>query len=110
MTARAILEELHGQGIDLECTQDGKTLTAPANTLTDRQRTLVRKHKAELIRLVLDSERITQQLLQAAMNVCRHWGDSPVAREQMRLDCINTPPHLRADLLAYLKSTYRGSK
>lgn len=107
MTARAILEELQAQGIDLECTPDGKTLTAPADTLTDRQRAMVRKHKAELIRLVLESERVTQQLLQAAMRACDHWGDSPAAREQMRLDCINTPPGQRADLTAHLKSNYR---
>lgn len=107
MTARAILEELQAQGIDLECTPDGKTLTAPADTLTDRQRTLVRKHKAELIRLVLESERITMQLLQTAKRACDHWGDSPAAREQMRQALLNTPPHLRADLLNHLRKQYR---
>lgn len=110
MTARAILEELQAQGIDLECTPDGKTLTAPADTLTDRQRTMVRKHKTELIRLVLESERITKQLLQAAKRACDHWGDSPAAREQMRLDCLNTPPHLRADLLAQFRKQYGSDK
>lgn len=106
MTAHAILEELQAQGVDLECTPDGKGLTAPVNTVTPRQRALVRKHKAELIRLVLESERLTHQLLQAAMHACDHWGDTPQAREQMRQDCLNTPPNQRADLLAHFKSTY----
>lgn len=110
MTAHAILEELQACGIDLECTPDGKNLTAPANTLTPHQRAQVRTHKAELIRLVRQSERITAQLLQAAMRACDYWHDSPAAREQMRQDCLNTPPHLRADLLAHFRQTYGGPK
>lgn len=108
MTVHTILDELQAFGIDLEVTPDGKTLTAPADTLTDRQRAQVRAHKPELIRLVLESNHLTRQLLQAAMHACRHWGDSPAAREQMRLDCLNTPPGQRADLLAHLRSAYRG--
>ena len=106
MTARAILEELQAHGIDLECTPDGKRLTAPANTLTQRQRAQVVEHKPELLRLVLESENITRQLLRAAMHACRHWGDGPEARAQMRQDCLSTPPHLRADLLAHFKKEY----
>lgn len=110
MTAHAILDELQACGIDLECTPDGKSLTAPANTLTPHQRAQVRTHKAELIRLVQQSERLTAQLLQAAMRACDYWHDSPVAREQMRQDCLNTPPHLRAELLALFRKQYGSNK
>jgi hypothetical protein len=41
-----------------------------------------------------------------AWGACDHWGDTPQAREQMRQDCLNTPPNQRADLLAHFKSTY----
>jgi hypothetical protein len=39
------------------------------------------------------------ELLRAAMHVCDLYGDGAQAREDMRADCLNTPPHLRADLL-----------
>ncbi len=108
MTAHAIFEELQACGVDLEVSPDGKSLSAPANTLTPQQRAQVIAHKAELLRLVLESNHITRQLLQAAMRVCDHWNDSPAAREQMRQDCLNTPPNLRADLLAHFKNTQRS--
>ena len=43
----------------------------------------------------------TAALTAAAMRVCARYGDNAAAREQMRLDCLNTPSHLRADLLAH---------
>lgn len=49
---------------------------------------------------------LLEPLLQAAMHVCDHWGDGHVEREQMRRDCTDTPPHLRADLLDYFQKEY----
>lgn len=106
MSARAVLADLLAHGIELECTPDGRSLTVPAGALTASQRAQVLAHKAELIRLVQESSHITHQLLLGAMRTCDYWGDTPEAREQMRQDCLNTPPHLRADLLAHFKSTY----
>jgi len=37
---------------------------------------------------------------------CDHHGDDPEAREQMRQECIDTPPHLQADLLAHFTEQY----
>lgn len=108
MTARAILAGLLAHGIELQCTPDGKNLVVPAGCLTPQQRAQVLAHKPELIRLVLEADQLTRQLLQAAMRVCDHWGDNPAARKQMRQDCLSTPPHLRPDLLAHLRTTYRG--
>ncbi len=107
MTAKTILTDLLANGIELECTPDGKSLTVPAGALTPQQRAQVLKHKTELIRLVQESSRITHQLLLAAMRACDHHRDGPEAREQMRQDCLNTPPHLRADLLAHFQKEYR---
>ena len=108
MTARAILAGLLAHGIELECTPDGKNLLVPAGCLTPEQRALVLAHKPELIQLVLESVQLTELLLQAAMRVCSDWGDSQAAREQMRQDCLNTPPHLRADLLTHFKNAHRN--
>lgn len=108
MTARAILAGLLAHGIELQCTPDGKNLVVPAGCLTPQQRAQVLGHKPELIRLVLEADQLTRQLLQAAKHACRHWGDTQAAREQMRQDCLNTPPHLRADLLAHFKNAYRN--
>jgi len=39
------------------------------------------------------------------MQVCDRHGDDEAARAQMRADCLNTPMHLRADLLAHFQQT-----
>ena len=49
---------------------------------------------------------VLQDLLEAAMRACDAWKDGPEAREQMRRDCIDTPPHLRADLRDHFNQTY----
>ena len=48
---------------------------------------------------------LLDQLIAAAMLTCDRWNDPPEAREQMRQDCINTPLHLRADLLEHFQKT-----
>lgn len=106
MTAAELFADLLASGIDLQCTADGESLSVPANALTSEQRALVVLHKSELIGLVKQLRRVTVQLHQVAMHVCDHWNDSPSAREQMRQDCLSTPPHLRADLLAHLQQAY----
>jgi len=47
------------------------------------------------------------ELITAAMLCSEFYADGPEAREQMRCDCIATPPHLRADLLDHFQTTYR---
>jgi len=43
------------------------------------------------------------------MRACDAHGDGPEAREQMRLDCLETPPQLRADLLQHFRDVYPAS-
>ncbi len=54
----------------------------------------------------LEAQRFTESLLAAAMRCCDHHGDGEAAREEMRLDCLNTPAHLQADLLDHLTKSY----
>lgn len=49
----------------------------------------------------LTAHRVTAALLKAAMRACDQHGDSESARQQMRADCLELPPHLQADLLAH---------
>lgn len=42
------------------------------------------------------------------MRACDAWGDGPEAREAMRRECMETPEHLRADLLAHFRASYGG--
>lgn len=106
MTAAAILAELLDCGIEPSLTPDGASIVVPAGRLTEAQRAAVLAHKPELIQRIRESARITHELLIAAMRSCDHHGDSPEAREQMRQDCLETPPHLRADLLEHFRKTY----
>lgn len=46
------------------------------------------------------------ELIEAAMRACDHHGDGESAREQMRIECLEIPPDLRADLLDYFRRTY----
>ena len=107
MAAHAIFEELQACGIGLEVEADGR-LTAPANALTPQQRARVKAHRDELIRLILQAQRTTDDLLAAAMRCCDAFNDSPAARAQMRRDILNTPPDLQQDLLDYFKTHYGG--
>ncbi|WP_395024774.1 hypothetical protein [Comamonas odontotermitis] len=45
-------------------------------------------------------------LMAAAMNACDFWGDSPKAREQMRLEILETRPEHREELLRMFKADY----
>lgn len=107
MTAETLLAELLECGIDPGLTPDGTGITVPANRLTDAQRAAILGHKPELIACIQESARVTSELLIAAMRACDHWKDGPEAREQMRQDCLNTPPHRRAELRDHFIKTYR---
>lgn len=54
----------------------------------------------------LTAHRLAGDLMAAAMRACDRHGDDYHAREQMRADCLATPPHQRADLLDHFQKTY----
>ena len=49
------------------------------------------------------------ELVTVAMRACDAHSDGPAAREQMRLDCLATPQHLRADLIGHFTRAYPRS-
>ena len=101
MIAQAIIADLWAHGITVRIAGDGDHLTAPAGKLTADQRALILAHKPELIEYLQAAHETTAALLDAAMTVCDRHGDDDTARQQMRDDCLNTPAHLRVDLLAH---------
>lgn len=104
-SADSILRELHAVGIRLEL--QGDLLNAsPAARLTDELRDLVRANKPALVAYLTEAHQTAAHLIESAMQACDHHGDGPEAREAMRRDCLETPPHLRADLLAHFRGTY----
>ena len=65
------------------------------------ERAAVLAHKPDLIAYLLESSRITVQLLESAMRRCDQFNDSEKARQDMRKQVLETPPHLRQDLLEH---------
>ena len=53
--------------------------------------------------LSLTAERVTRQVIEAAMKRCDQFGDKEAARQQMRDDIAQVPVHLHRDLLEHFK-------
>ncbi len=106
----AVIERLHAAGFEVTLTPEHGLRVVPASRLTPEERALVLAHKPELVQFLLDAHATTTALIEAAMRACDHHGDGDAAREQMRRDCLDTPPHLQQDLLEHFKQTYRRSR
>ncbi len=105
MLATDLINDLMRAGFSL--TLSGTQLVvSPASRLTDDQCSAIRSHKACLVQFLLDAQASTALLIAAAMRCCDHHGDDAQARADMRQQCLETPLHLRADLLDYFNTTY----
>ena len=104
--ADLILNELLECGIVPEVSGDGLRILVPAGRLTDRQRRAILICKPELIERIRLADRLTAELLAAAKRACDHFNDGPAAREQMRQQCLATPPRLRAELRDHFNRQY----
>lgn len=96
---------VHASGLSIGL-EGNALLLKPAGRLSDELRAQLIAGKADLISFLTEMERITPDLIQAAMRACDHWGDGVEARALMESECRATPPHLRADLLAHFQRTY----
>jgi hypothetical protein len=104
MDALTAYRRLHDAGLTLDA-RDDRLLVGPSDRLTDDLRTMVRAHKQELLRLMADAHATTEDLIAWAMKTCDRYGDGPAAREEMRRQCVETPPHLQPDLLDHFRRT-----
>lgn len=105
MTPETILADLLESGIEPGLTPDNTGIVVPAGKLSSAQRAAVLAHKPDLIACLLESSRITAQLLDAAMRRCDQFNDSEKTRQDMREQILETPPHLRQDLLEHFLRT-----
>jgi len=103
MNPTTIMAELWADGVSITLASDGVNLVAPAGRLTPAQRQFIREHKPALIDFLLATRATTDAVIESAMRRCDDFDDGEAAREQMRQDCINTPTHLQADLLAHFQ-------
>lgn len=99
MDADKILSLLWGHGFHVSLTRDNGLKVSPSSTLPPNLRELLRANKTEIVKLLTECRATTATLIEAAMRVCDHYGDSEAAREDMRQDVLATPPHLQQDLL-----------
>ncbi len=105
MTAAMLYRQAIESGVSLRLV-DGKVKVSGNAALLAEFVPQLREHKPELIQLLQEAHETTTALIAAAMRACDHFNDGPAAREQMRNDCLATPPHLTADLLAHFNETY----
>lgn len=103
MTPEAILADLIQCGIEPSVTPDKTGIVVPAGKLTEAQRAAILGHKPALIACILESARVTTELIEAAMRAAAHWRDDP---DEWRRQCMEVPPHQRADLLEHLQREY----
>lgn len=101
MTPETILANLLESGIEPTVTPDQTGIVVPAGKLSHTQRAAVLDHKTDLIAYLLESSRVTAQLLAAAMRRCDQFNDSDKARHDMREQILETPAYLRPDLLEH---------
>lgn len=108
MTAHEILSVLWAAGVRVRLKDDGH-LAVPAGKLTAEQRAMVVENRAELVEFLQAAHLTAAELIVAAMRACDHWADGAEARDQMRRECMEVPPHQLADLLEHFQKTY-GAK
>ena len=101
MTPETILADLLASDIKKKKKNKQTGIVVPAGKLSPSQRAAVLTHKPDLIAYLLESSRITVQLLEAAMRRCDQFNDGEKARQDMREQVLETPPHLRQDLLGH---------
>ena len=108
MTADAILIDLWRDSISVRLTPDGEHLALSGGRLTPEQRVKVLQNKPYLIQYLLDAHTTTERLLEAAMSVCDQHADNDAAKQEMREQCLELPPHLQADLLDHFTGKRRN--
>lgn len=105
MSVDTLIRKALDHGIELRFVDGQLKVTGKRSAVTAWAPKL-REHKDELIEAVIESSKIADQVLRAAMRVCDRYNDSDSAREAMRQDVANTPPHLLPDLLEHFRTSY----
>lgn len=118
MSTAALIQRAHAAGVSLTLV-DGKVKARGTQAAVSELIEPLREHKADLIRWLQDASEmvrrvaspatpeeqalVTFRLLNAAMHVCDRYGDGAEAREAMRVQCLEVPESLHADLLEAMR-------
>ena len=79
--------------------------TAPAPTAKTDERGVLSVSSVGVVAL-FENHALSDALMEAAMRAAAHWKDDP---EEWRQQCMEVPPHQRADLLEHLQRHYPKS-
>lgn len=101
--AAQLLRKASAVGVEVRLTPEGLKAFGDQAAIAPLVAEL-RAHKPELMAFIADAHQTTATLLELAMQVCDAWDDGPEAREAMRRDCLDTPLHLRHDLIEHFQS------
>lgn len=105
MTTDTLIRAALDAGVELRFV-DGKLRCTGRTSVLRTWAPRLRARKPELTKFLIEAHESTNALVEAAMRACDHHGDGPAAREEMRQQCLATPPHLQADLADHFKQTY----
>lgn len=92
----SIMQTCLDAGLSVRLGDGGALLVTPAAAITPELREVIRRHRSELLALLL-----TKAVIAAAMHRCDEFNDSDADRQKMRQDVLALPPHLHADLLEH---------
>jgi hypothetical protein len=105
--AAQLLRKAHAVGVQVRLTPEGLKAFGEQAAIAPLVAEL-RAHKPELMAFIADAHQTTATLLELAMKVCDAWGDDEQAREAMKRDCLDTPLHLRQDLIEHFQNQPKG--
>lgn len=102
MTPTEICRAVYGAGMSIR-TDGVKLLVKPAERLTSEMRQVLADHKPALLEFLVQAHHTATRVTKLAMRTCDHHGDGAVDRQEMRDQCLATPPHLQADLREHFR-------
>lgn len=109
MTTDTLIRAALDAGVELRFV-DGQLKAVGRRKAVEAWAPRLRERKPELLQFLTEARETTNALVEAAMRACDHHGDGPAAREEMRRQCLETPPHLHADLADHFRKNYPQGK
>jgi len=107
LTAADLIHRANAAGVQLRLDDSGELKASGHRDAIEGLLPDLKAHKAEIAQLLAES-RVTLEALTAAMKLCDFYADGESAREQMKRDVLETPPHLMPDLRDHLRGRVEG--
>jgi len=105
--------DISAQIADLPTAETDETrvlsVVSVASPAVSRKRACVSSVSSAALAPISESTALTTALVNAAMRSCDEWHDNPIAREEMRNECMSLPTELQADLLEHFDAQSRST-